>query len=133
MGRIILVLDFIVISFAAVAFQSLESALYAMIAIFTASKIIDNVLYGADKGKVLMIISENPKELAQEIILKLSRGVTIIEGVGAYSSKRKEIIICAVRRNETAKLHKIIRDIDKLAFTVALEAGEIIGEGFKRI
>lgn len=133
MGRIILVLDFLVISLAAVAFQSLESALYAMIAIFTASKIIDNILYGADKGKVLMIISEKPQELAQEIMLNLARGVTIIDGVGAYSSKRKEIIFCAVRRNETARLHKIIRDVDKLAFTVALEAGEIIGEGFKKI
>ena len=133
MGRIILALDFIVISLAAIAFQSLESALYAMIAIFTASKIIDNVLYGADKGKVLMIVSEKPIELAQEIMLKLARGVTIIDGVGAYSSKKKEIIFCAVRRNETAKLHKIIRDVDIMAFTVALEAGEIIGEGFKKI
>ncbi|OJU08172.1 MAG: hypothetical protein BGN88_11525 [Clostridiales bacterium 43-6] len=133
MGRIILMIDFIVIVAAAFVFWSIESALYAMIAIYTASKIIDNIMFGADRGKMMMVISDQPRELAKEIMHSLTRGVTIIEGSGAYTSKKKEIILCALRRNETAKLHKLIREIDKTAFTVALEAGEILGEGFKQL
>ncbi|MDR3644803.1 MAG: YitT family protein [Clostridia bacterium] len=59
MGRMMLIIDAFIIAFSAIAFRSIDSALYAMIAIFTSSRVIDSVLYGADTGRMAIIISKN--------------------------------------------------------------------------
>ena len=43
----------------------------------------------------------------------------------------KNMLICAVRSSEVARLSRIIRRIDQNPFIVVAEAGEILGEGFK--
>ena len=133
MGRIILLLDAVVIAFAAIAWHNIENALYAMIAIFTSTLIIDNILGGADKGKVVLINSRFHGEISREIMSRMGRGVTILQGSGGYTGSERRVIMCAIRRQETARINKIIKLIDKEAFVVTFEAGEILGEGFKRI
>ncbi len=133
MGRIILFIDLIIIAVSAVVFKSVESALFAIIMIFTSSRIIDNALYGADRGKMLFIVTSRPKEISDAIMEVIARGVTVLEGTGAYSKDKRYILMCAVRRQEAAKLHEIIKKSDDRAFVVVTEAGEIVGEGFKGI
>ena len=130
-GRIILLMDLLIISASAIAFKSIESALYAVIMIFASSRIIDSALYGADRGKMLFIITSKPEELSKAIMKKVSRGVTMLDGTGAYSNDIRYILMCAVRRHEAAKVHEIIKNIDNKAFIITTEAGEITGEGFK--
>jgi uncharacterized membrane-anchored protein YitT (DUF2179 family) len=133
MGRMMLIIDFFVIIFAAVAFRSVDSALYAMIAIFTSSRVIDSILYGSDNGKMAVVISKNNDEIAKAIINDMSRGLTILKGKGYYTGAEREVIMCAVRRPEAARLRTIVKKIDPNAFIIMCEAGEIIGEGFKPI
>ncbi|MBQ2676332.1 MAG: YitT family protein [Clostridia bacterium] len=133
MGKILLMLDAIVVIAAALVYQNLESALYAVIAIFAQSRVIDSIIYGADKGKVLLINSKKYELIAREILNKMQRGVTILNGVGAYTNQPSKIIMCAVRTHQAAQVHRIISDIDKTAFVVTFEAGEILGEGFRKI
>ena len=130
-GRIILLMDLLIISASAIAFKCLVSALYAVIMIFASSRIIDSALYGADRGKMLFIITSKPEELSKAIMKKVSRGVTMLDGTGAYSNDIRYILMCAVRRHEAAKVHEIIKNIDNKAFIITTEAGEITGEGFK--
>lgn len=130
-GRVILILDLLIISASAIVFKSIESALYAVIMIFTSSKIIDSLIYGADRGKMLFIITSKPEELSKAIMKKVSRGVTLLDGRGAYSNDIRYILMCAVRRHEASKVHEIIKNIDNKAFIITTEAGEITGEGFK--
>lgn len=132
-GRVILAADVVIIAASAAAFKSVESALYAMIMIFTSSRIIDGALYGADKGKILFIVTSLPREISAAVMEEISRGVTVLEGRGAYSGEKRCVLMCAARRQETAKIQGIVRRIDAGAFIVVTEAGEIIGEGFKRI
>ena len=133
MGRVILLLDLIIIAASAIVFKSIESALYAIIMIFTSSRVIDSALYGADRGKMLFIITSKPEELSGAIMKSVSRGVTMLDGKGAYSNDVRHILMCAVRRHEAAKVHEIIKSIDSRAFIITTEAGEITGEGFKDI
>jgi uncharacterized membrane-anchored protein YitT (DUF2179 family) len=133
MGRMMLIIDFFVIVVAALVFRSVDSALYAMIAIFTASRVIDSILYGSDNGKMAVVISKNNDEIAKAIINDMNRGLTILKGKGFYTGKEREVIMCAVRRPEAARLRTIIKKVDPNAFIIMCDAGEIIGEGFKPI
>jgi uncharacterized membrane-anchored protein YitT (DUF2179 family) len=65
-GSIVLLSDAVVVALSAIVYGSLESALYAVIAIFTSSKLIDAVVFGLsrDNGKLMIIITALPDEVA---------------------------------------------------------------------
>ncbi|WP_242846281.1 YitT family protein [Anaeromassilibacillus senegalensis] len=135
MGKLMLGVDFLVIVFSGFAFRSIESALYAMLTIFVSTRLIDSILYGTDmgNGKVLFIMSEKNKEIAQTILRDLDRGVTALKSRGVYSGREGEVLLCAVRRYEVCKVNDIVHSADPNAFIIVGEAGEITGEGFREV
>ena len=135
MGKLMLGVDFVIIVFSGFAFQSMESALYALLTIFVSTRLIDAILYGTDmgNGKVLFIISEKNEEIAQNILIGLDRGVTALKSRGGYSGREGEVLLCAVRRYEVSKVYDIVHSVDTNAFIIVGEAGEITGEGFREI
>ncbi len=129
-GRVILAVDLVVIALSGFVFRSLESALYALIAIYTSTRVIDIIIYGSGNGKVLLTVTKKSDEITQAVTEKLQRGVTVLEVKGGYTNEQKNMVICAVRSSEVSKLNSIIREADENAFTIISEAGEILGEGF---
>lgn len=135
LGRLILIVDMIIVVASAFVYGSYESPLYATIVIYITSKVIDVVLYGADigTGKILFIVSRKNEEIAEKIMQILGRGVTELYSRGAYTKQDGEVLLCAVSRQEVYKVYDIIHSIDPDAFTIVGDAGEISGEGFKEI
>lgn len=131
-GRLILLTDAAVVALAAVVYKNLESALYSVVALYAATKIIDIVIYGADRGKIVYAITGKPDKMSGEIMSLVGRGITAIDATGAYTGAKKKMLMCTVRPNEVSAVCKIIRENDGEAFTVIADAGEILGEGFKR-
>ncbi len=130
-GRIILIGDGIVLLLTALCYRDFSGALYSVITIYITSVVLDLVLYGADKGKLIYIITDSGKEISQRILGDLSRGVTKIPALGAYTGEQKEILMCAVRRQEVSIIHSLVKSADENAFIIVCEAGEIMGRGFK--
>ncbi len=130
-GKLILIMDGIVISFAALIYGNIESVLYSVISMYASSRVMDIVLYGADKGRMIYIISEKNEEICRDIISLLGRGATILSGKGGFTGKERNILFCTVRIHEVQSVYSIVDKYDKNAFIVVGEAGEIIGEGFK--
>lgn len=131
-GRLILLTDAAVVVLAAVVYKNFESALYSVVALYAATKIIDIVIYGADRGKIVYAITGKPDKMSGEIMSLVGRGITVIDATGAYTGTKKKMLMCTVRPNEVSAVCKIIRGNDDEAFTVIADAGEILGEGFKR-
>lgn len=133
MGRLMLCVDLVVVVISALVYRSIESALYAIIAIFVSSRLIDTILYGTDvgTGKVIFIISEKSEEIAEEILRDVERGVTFLNSRGAYTGREGEVLLCAAWRYEVVKIKDIVLSIDKDAFLIIGDAGEISGEGFR--
>ncbi len=127
MGKLIMFLDGIVIVSSAIVYKNIENALFAVVAIFVQSKAIDTLIYGGDKGKLTLVKSEQCEEILERVSESLGRIPSFVDNSG----ENRNIILCATHRYETAKLYKIVNEIDQTAFIVTLEAGEIIGEGFK--
>lgn len=131
-GKMVMMLDAVVILCAAVAYRSFETALYTTLTIFISSKAIDGIVYGADKGKLVFIVTSRPDEIKQALYSSIRRGVTVISARGGYSGSSNSVLMCAVRINEAARLHRAVSECDKSAFMIMTEAGEISGEGFAR-
>ncbi len=131
MGTVIMLADICVVAMAGLIYGSLESSLYAFITTFVASKTIDYVLYGRGYGKMLLIFTDNPKDVSTAITEEMGRGVSILDATGAYTGKNKAMLVCAVRTNEVAKISKLIKKYDTNPFIIVTEAGEIFGQGFK--
>lgn len=130
-GTLMIAVDGLVLIASAVVYRNIENALYAMIVIFVGGRIIDSLLYGLDTGKVMMIISVHQQQIARKIHDELERGCTVLDGRGSYTGSERPVLLCAVRKQQYIELKKIVWSVDPNAFMFALEATEIIGEGFK--
>ena len=133
MGKLLFLVDVVVLLLSVVVFRNIEAGLYGMLSVYTAGKVLDNVLYGLDTGKVLLVISERNGEIAQGIMEAMNRGVTFLHGAGAWSGEKKQVLLCAVRAQQCYQVEEIIRGVDPDAFMIVMEANEIAGEGFRPI
>lgn len=130
-GKVVFCSDLIVISIAALAFKDITTAMYAIIAMFVSSKVIDTVLYGMDLGKMVLIITAHGDEMAKRLMERMERGVTKLDSVGAYTNEQNQTLVCAVRQNEYHRLKRLVQDVDSNAFMIVTTSSEVVGFGFQ--
>ncbi len=132
LGVITFMVDMVVIVAAIFAFGNLEAGLYSLIAIFVSSKVMDILIYGSYEGKMLLIFSSKYEEISKRI-METGRGVTFLQGSGAYHGTETKIICCAVHKNEYVKVKRFVKEIDPNAFMIINSAKEVLGQGFQQI
>lgn len=130
LGRIVLFVDALIIIICAIVFRDINLALYAAITLYVSSAVIDMIIYGTDVAVLAYIISDEWEAIGGEIQLKLERGVTYLDGAGGYTNRKKRVVLCAVRRNESAVLNELVERLDPGAFLIVTEAHQVIGYGF---
>lgn len=113
----------------AAVFFNLEMALYTFIFVYTQAKLTDAVITGFNRREAVIIISDKPHEIAETIMTDLRRGVTFLEGAGAYSGTHKEIILSIISLTELARMKELIFHIDPRAFVIVNETTEVLGLG----
>ena len=98
------------------------------------TKVVDLFLYGIDNSALCLIVSDQSSELT-ELILSghVHRGVTILEGEGAYSHSKKHVIMCVVKRTQLPELRRLVKSVDERAFFVVTDAKNVFGKGFESI
>lgn len=131
-GSIILISDAIVIVLSSIVYKSLESGLYAIIAIFVSTKLIDAVVFGfsRDNGKLLIIITADPERMAELLTHDADRGVTVLAARGGYSGAPKGVILCATHPRDVYRVKSHISTADPTAFVITTNASAISGLGF---
>ncbi|MRX52535.1 hypothetical protein HMPREF3291_08405 [Bacillus sp. HMSC76G11] len=130
-GEIIMFFNLFILGSAGFVF-GWDRAMYSLIAYFIAYKTIDVVVQGLDESKSAWIISENPDEVGQAILDRLGRGVTYLNGEGAYTGDNKKVIFCVITRLEEAKLKSIVEELDPSAFLAVANITEVRGGRFKK-
>ena len=111
----------------------LSEGLYAMIAIFVSSKLIDMVMAGLTQTRACYIITDHSAQVTGRIMGELDRGVTLLEAKGAYSGASRPVILCVLSGQEVARLKDIVREADEKAFMFVTGAHEALGEGFSKL
>ena len=129
-GKALLLVDCVILAVSVFVFKNIESALYGVVMLYAQSMVINRLVYGAEKGRNLFIISSQSKKIAQRILKERNRGATFLDGHGAYSMKPTNILMCVVRVWEYHHIKEIVYQEDPTAFVIATEAEHIIGEGF---
>ena len=130
MGKLMLIVDAIVLTTVVVVFQDVRTAMYTLFFILIDTLVIDLIGEGGFAGKGFLIVTSKPEEIAKKVSDDLGRGITFIRGMGYYSRKDLDIVYCVVSRNEMKQMKDIINRIDPFAFITISEAHEILGEGF---
>ena len=130
-SNLIVIVDIGIILLNVIFFREIEVGLYSAIAIYLMGKMIDIVFEGIYFTKMMFIVSNKYKEIAQEIGKKLDRGSTAIYAKGTYTKEKKMMLWCVASRAEVVKIKEIAQKIDPKAFIVISSAREAWGKGFK--
>ena len=130
-GQILLIIDSFVIITNAIVFNSISIALYSVIALFISKKTTDIIFEGVNYTKAVNIISKQGERIAKEIIEKTDRGVTISQCIGVYTNEKYTHVISIVTVPQLPQVKKIVKAIDKTAFTYISDTREVLGLGFK--
>ena len=132
-GSLFLITDCCVIAASALVFRNVDLALYAAIATILSSFCLDLVLYGRDEAKLVYLITDHEKAIANRLLEELEIGVTYLQGQGAFTRDNKKVILCAMQKRLLPRVQEIAMEEDPCAFLIVTSASEIFGEGFKDI
>lgn len=128
-STIILILDASVVILAGIAFKSIEIALWSLISIYVASKLIDTILVGAHNKKIVHISSTRKlSELSNLIYEQLGVKGTIMTGNDLAATEYKDIIFLMIEKNKINPLKQLIESYDKNIIMIVMEAAEILGK-----
>jgi len=130
MGNTMFIFDTCVILLSLFTYLGYKKAMYTLIAVFVAARVIDFIQEGAYSARGAMIISEKNEEIAQKIMDELGRGVTALKGYGFYTKSEREVLYCVVAKNELNRLKNTITSVDPIAFVSISVVHDVHGEGF---
>jgi uncharacterized membrane-anchored protein YitT (DUF2179 family) len=80
-----------------------------------------------------MIFSSKWQEIANAIGTQLDHGVTILDGHGWYTGRKRKVLCILAKKNESAFIFRIIKQIDPQAFVSQSAVIGVFGEGFDQI
>jgi uncharacterized membrane-anchored protein YitT (DUF2179 family) len=129
-GEVVMCINVFILGSAGFVF-GWDHAMYSLIAYYIAVKMIDITIEGIDQSKSVWIISDNYLEIGEALALGLGRGVTYLNGEGAFGDNKKVIFI-VITRMEEAKMKSIVDDWDPGAFLAIGNIHDVKGGRFKK-
>ncbi len=132
-GVITQVMDGIIIALGLFAYKNIDAILYGMISVYAMSTVIDKIMYGANSGKLLLIVTSRAHEMAYEINEVVERGSTFLKAMGSYTKVDTNVVMCACSRNQVVPIKHVVKKIDPKAILIITESNEVYGEGFQNL
>lgn len=96
----------------------IENALYASIAMYLGTRVLDMVLDGFNTERVAYVISEQHEAIKHAILSELGRGCTELLARGGYSGAERPVLFVVLTRSEMNLLRRIVQDLDPRATIV---------------
>ena len=129
--KLMMIVDSMVVVMAGIVDKNIETALYSALALYISVRVADAIIEGFSYSKGFFIISNKPDDISKAIMDELGRGVTLLEGKGAYTKQQKNVLFVVVGRNQEVSVKQIVKRIDAYAFITVNTVHEVLGEGFK--
>ncbi|BBW95844.1 YitT family protein [Geobacillus icigianus] len=129
MGKTMFAFDATVITLS-LLYLSYREAMYTLVAVFIAARVIDFIQEGGYAAKGATIISDKSEEIANRILTEMERGVTVLKGRGSYTKRDRDVLYCVVAKNELTRLKNVIMSVDPHAFVAVTDVHDVLGEGF---
>lgn len=129
-GKFLLFADGLVIVVSVIVFKNTELLLFGILTLLFSSFFTDWLISKLNISKIAFVITEKGEEISNHLIDISTRGVTVLNAVGAYTNENKNMLFCALKENEIPAFQKNILSIDDKAFIVYSESQQIMGNGF---
>jgi uncharacterized membrane-anchored protein YitT (DUF2179 family) len=130
-GSVSFGINLVIVSIGAIFF-GIERALYTLVSMYIGSAVLDKVINGFDRKKMLLIVTDKETEIIDKIHQELNRSSTLLYGIGTYTKKQKKLVYCVVSVSQLPKAKRIVEASDPYAFMSILDTSEIQGHGFKK-
>lgn len=125
LGGFLIVLNAVVVVIAGFFF-TWDVALTSLLSIYVTGKVIDAV-HTKQRKVTLMIVTNEAEKMKKQLLSTVVRGITLLDGEGAYSSEKKRVLMTVVSREELASMKLTISEIDPHAFVNITETVEVLG------
>lgn len=130
LGQTLLFVDAVVLT-ASLVYIDLQHMLYTLVASFVYSQVLTIVQSGGYTVRGMIIITQKSEEAAQAILNGINRGVTYLNGQGAYSGNEKNILYVVLNPGEVRDVKAIMADLDPDAFISIIDVDEVVSSDFK--
>lgn len=108
-----------------------ETGLYSCCGLMAKSLVIDGVIENINLCKFFTIITDTPELICDFIQIELNRSATITDAEGAYTGKKKYLVLTVVNRHQAVVLRNFIKKESPESFLMITNSSEIIGKGFR--
>lgn len=129
LARVMACIDSAIILLGVLVF-GIEKGLFALVAVFISSTVVDRIVSGGNACKSVHIISEKSEEISLALMKQLNRGVTGFRGMGMYTHEEKCILYVVCDKKEIVDLQNLVKEIDDKAFLTITDVMEVYGRGF---
>ena len=117
---------------AGLAYLDLDVMLYSTAMTVVTAYAIEYSLALFQERKLVLVVSERPRDILPGILDTLDRGATILKGYGAYTGTDKEVILTMVDNLQLKRLEEFIYTVDPGAFTIMGSGFHVLGNRFSR-
>ncbi|HNX12297.1 MAG TPA: YitT family protein [Paludibacteraceae bacterium] len=130
MGRVLLLVDVLIVGSSFFYFQSVEKIAIGLIVMAVMYYAVDLMISGMRQSVQFFIFTSKYEEVASHINSEIKRGCTIIDGMGWYSKKSQKIIVVLARKTESTSIFRLVKSIDQNAFVTQSNVVGVYGKGF---
>ncbi len=109
--------------------QSWETDLYTIICIYITSVVVDRIHTILQN---LTLVTTKEEEMIETILKHLYRGITVLEGRGAYTKNNKSVLMLVLSSYELYEVLAIIKSVDEHSFTNVVRSEMIQGNFVKK-
>ena len=129
LGQTLLFIDAVVLT-ASLVYIDLQHMLYTLVASFVYSQVLTIVQNGGYTVRGMLIITQKSEEAASAILNEINRGVTFLNGQGAYSGEDKNVLYVVLNPTEVREVTAIMAELDPDAFISIIDVDEVVSSDF---
>ena len=131
--RCMILSSLFVVVLGGIIFRDFDGIVYGMMIDLIFAVIADKIMYGANAGKLALIVTDHGEAVPERIEELCGRGTTIIDARGGFRKDHRDVVLCACSGKEMFTITREVKLLDPASFTIILESNEVHGEGFRML
>jgi uncharacterized membrane-anchored protein YitT (DUF2179 family) len=132
-GQLLLTIDVIIISSSYFLENSIEQVVYGFVTMGVSAYCVDMIIEGSKQSVQIIIFTQKPELIRNEVIHNLDQGLTVINATGGYSNEDVKILMLLAKKRDSQTILKMIKHIDPDAFISMGSVMGVYGQGFDKI
>ncbi len=133
LGRVMLYLDFVVISSCWFVFNDWRMVVFGFVTLVIYTYTLDAVMNSNRQDIQITIYTKKHVEIGDKVREQTGHTLTLMYGEGGYTHDKMNIVVVIVHKREAIKVLRAIRVVDPDAFVTQHRVEGVFGKGFNVI